>query len=53
MRFNCETRKGRQAFALTAHKYETSARKEPQKQNSALNILHLEGALSTCLLAHF
>ena len=41
-----ETKKGRRVFALSHHQYETSARRESQKQNSALNILHLEGALS-------
>ena len=33
-------------FALRALKYETSARKEPQKQNITSSILHLEGALT-------
>ena len=32
-------------FALSALKYETSVRKEPQKQNITSSILHLEGAL--------
>ena len=32
-------------FALRALKYETSGRKEPQKQNITSSILHLEGAL--------
>ena len=41
-----ETRKVKRAFALSHHQYETSARRESQKQNSELNILHLEGALS-------
>ena len=33
-------------FALNVPKHETSTRKEPQKRNSALNTLDLEGALS-------
>ena len=33
-------------FALSALKYETSARKEPQKQNITSSILRLEGALT-------
>ena len=33
-------------FALSALKYETSVRKEPQKQNITSSILHLEGALT-------
>lgn len=41
-----ETKKGRRVFALSHHQYETSARRESQKQNSALNVLHLEGVLN-------
>ena len=40
-----ETRKGRRAFSLSRHQHETSAGRESQKQNSALNVLHLEGVL--------
>lgn len=40
-------------FLWNAPYYETTARKEPQKQNSTLNILNLEGALSMkYLLVH-
>ena len=39
-------RDDRPFFASSALKYEASARKEPQKQNSTFSILDLEGALS-------
>ena len=35
-----------QPLALSAPKYETSARKETQKQNSTLSILDIDVALS-------